>query len=123
MAEATKTTREITTTEESFTLTLSAEEFAYLRNLMGNQPGGDGNGASVRIWDAMKAPTDPASQTFESYDSVTVLPQAVSAGGSRLGIEGRAVVASGPDEDGDYFVRSSNGIECGYVLPQFLRKR
>ena len=51
MAEATKTTR--TVTEETFTLTLSAEEFQYLRTLMENQYEGDGNGASVRIYAAM----------------------------------------------------------------------
>lgn len=57
MAEATKSTRTITTTEETFTLTLSPEEFEYLKHLIGEQPGADGNGASVRIWEALKAPT------------------------------------------------------------------
>ncbi|WP_432118502.1 hypothetical protein [Streptomyces sp. bgisy032] len=120
MAEVTKTTREITTTAETFTLTLSAEEFAWLKDLIGAQPA---SGISRDIWEAMKAPTDAQDQTFGQYDSVTVLPGAVSEAGSALGFEGPAEVLSGPDFEGDYFVRSSNGNDHGYVLPRYLRKR
>ncbi|MEU4005652.1 phiSA1p31-related protein [Streptomyces albidoflavus] len=51
MAEATKTTR--TVTEETFTLTLSADEFRYLKGLVGGEHEGSGGGANGRIYAAM----------------------------------------------------------------------
>jgi hypothetical protein len=56
MAEATKSTRTVTTTEESYTLTLNAAEYRYLYDLIGSQPGADGDGASRSVWGALKAP-------------------------------------------------------------------
>ncbi|WP_406226407.1 phiSA1p31-related protein [Streptomyces albidoflavus] len=51
MAEATKTTR--TVTEETYTLTLSADEFRYLKGLVGGEHEGSGGGANGRIYEAM----------------------------------------------------------------------
>ncbi|MCI3271044.1 phiSA1p31-related protein [Streptomyces cylindrosporus] len=58
MAEATKTTRTVTTTEERYTLDLSAQEFSYLKGVIGDLPTGDGDGASRRIWNAMQSPAN-----------------------------------------------------------------
>ncbi|WP_030695065.1 phiSA1p31-related protein [Streptomyces albidoflavus] len=53
MAEATKSTVVRTVTEETFTLTLSADEFQYLMELLGRQTVYDGGGACGRIYDSM----------------------------------------------------------------------
>jgi len=70
MAEAIKTTREITTTEDVYTLTLSAEEHAWLVSLTGKQLYGAGDGANGRVYDALMAPTAQADDTYE-YEGVT----------------------------------------------------
>ncbi|MEU5361118.1 phiSA1p31-related protein [Streptomyces albidoflavus] len=53
MADATKQTVTRTVTEETFTLTLSADEFQYLKSLVGRQTIQAGDGANGRIYEAM----------------------------------------------------------------------
>ncbi|MFF4610336.1 phiSA1p31-related protein [Streptomyces albidoflavus] len=53
MADATKSTVVRTVTEETFTLTLSADEFRYLKGLVGRQTIQAGDGANGRIYEAM----------------------------------------------------------------------
>ncbi|KOG22013.1 phiSA1p31-related protein [Streptomyces viridochromogenes] len=70
MAEATKSTRTVTTTEESYTLTLTPQEYAYLTALVGDQPRGHGDGASGTIWDALLTPAngDQFTHNGVTYD-------------------------------------------------------
>ncbi|MGV9659116.1 phiSA1p31-related protein [Streptomyces koyangensis] len=62
MAEATKTTR--TVTQDVYTLTMSPAEYDYLKTLIGDQHANDGDGASGRIWKALKAPAEAAASTY-----------------------------------------------------------
>ncbi|MFE1126769.1 phiSA1p31-related protein [Streptomyces albidoflavus] len=73
MAEATKTNVVRTVTEETYTLTLSADEFLYLRLLLGRQTIQAGGGANGRIYAAM---TDDLVTT-----EVTSEPTAYTVGG------------------------------------------
>lgn len=77
MAEATKSTVVRTVTEETFTLTLSADEFRYLRSLVGRQTIQAGDGANGRIYEAMtedlivnEATSEPTTFTYNgvTYD-------------------------------------------------------
>ncbi|MFD3573829.1 hypothetical protein [Streptomyces sp. NPDC058644] len=127
MAEATRTETTVTTTETRYTLELTEAEFVYLKNLIGIQPGTDGEGASRRIWDALKAPADGVKEdtpkVFHEGDRVTVARGARSANGSELGWVGHATVNHGPDSDGDYSVTGSYNGRVGYVLPEYLTAR
>ncbi|MFE9381756.1 hypothetical protein ACFYMO_00745 [Streptomyces sp. NPDC007025] len=125
MAEATRTEKQITSTEIRVTLELSAEEYTYLRGLIGDQPSTDGNGASGHIWEALRAPEEGPVEpdTFRVGDRVTVAADAHSAGGSPLGIHGAAVVTRDLDEEGDFFVRFEGDGDLRYVLPRYLSRR
>lgn len=68
MAEVTMQEREVTVKETRFTLDLSAEEFEFLKGLVGDTPAGDVDHASSRLWEAMKSPAQaPASPGPNAY--------------------------------------------------------
>jgi hypothetical protein len=68
MAEVTMQEREVTVKEKRFTLDLSAEEWEWLKDLIGGQDSTGGNGASSRIWEAMKSPAQaPAAPGPNAY--------------------------------------------------------
>lgn len=125
MAEVTRTETVVRTTEPRYTLVLDRAEYEYLNRLMGNQEPDDGEGASQRIWDALKAPKDGGTEpeTFRVGDSVKVLAGAKSAVGGPIGWDGPAVVEAALDSDGDYFIHSEDGDNGGYVHPRYLTRR
>ncbi|MCX4572307.1 phiSA1p31-related protein [Streptomyces sp. NBC_01571] len=63
MAEATKSTRTVTTTEESFTLTLAPAEFDWLKGVVGNTVSVNGD-PGERVWAAMKSPAAVETGTY-----------------------------------------------------------
>lgn len=65
MAEVTKSTRTVTTTEETFTLTLSTEERSYLLGLLAPQPS---SGPGSALYNALLFPAN--GDTYE-YKGVT----------------------------------------------------
>ena len=56
MAEVTTQEREVTVKETRYLLDLSADEFEFLKGLVGDTPVGDSGDASSRLWQAMKSP-------------------------------------------------------------------
>ncbi|MFM9669314.1 phiSA1p31-related protein [Streptomyces galilaeus] len=68
MAEVTKQEREVTVTETRYTLDLSAEEFEFLKGLVGDAPASAADHASSRLWEAMKSPAQaPAAPGPNAY--------------------------------------------------------
>ncbi|MFF8473863.1 phiSA1p31-related protein [Streptomyces sp. NPDC015414] len=67
MAEATQSVRTVTTEVKTFTLTLSPEEFEWLKDVVGAAPF---TATSRSVWEAVKSPANGDVYTYEgvSYD-------------------------------------------------------